>query len=261
MFQGRISQFSTPRLRFVPARLVGLSSVTSYAALRITCYLRMVIVDQLKVPPGLVPSLLQRLVADIMGRLKTQAKHAVTLCYNTPLPSVATQLFSMPKVVCIYHFSLPDPPSPNTSQLSQNSIRQGGQCQQQGRKGGQLPASAPGADGLCTWGETETQLNQAISCKATNDLHEAARRNCNINIIHTAVALVPNNVQSSLISHTSSVATLCVASSHSLLQKWQKISQNTNYVTDGFAYVCLIRIYWLKWFWFKEITSSTLSVA
>lgn len=150
MFQVRISQFSTPRLRFVPTHLVGLSSVTSCAALCIICYVRMVRVDQPEVPPGLVPCLLQRPVANIVGRLKTQAKHTVTLRYNTPLPSVTTQQLPVPKVVCVYHFSLPGSPSPNTSHLCQNSIRQEGQCQQQGRQGGPLPFSfSPSV--FCIW--------------------------------------------------------------------------------------------------------------
>lgn len=71
------------------------------------------------------------------GNLKTHRKHAATLCYNTPLPSVTIQLFSVPKVVCIYHVSLPGPLSPNTSLLYQHPMRQGGQ----GKKGGQHPSS------------------------------------------------------------------------------------------------------------------------
>lgn len=103
---------------------------------------------QTKVQPGLVPSLLQRPVADIMGIVKTQGEHAATLHYNTPLPSVTTQRF---------HISLPGPPCPNTSQACQHPIRQGGKHCQQGRKGGQLPSSfSPSM--FCVWSRRAMHL-------------------------------------------------------------------------------------------------------
>lgn len=192
--QGRISQFSIPRSRSVLTHSVWLSSGTSCASLCIICYLRMVIVDQTKVPPGLIPSLLQRPAAHTVGIVKTQGKQAVTLHYNIPSPSVTTQLFSVPKMVCIYHVSLPGPMSPNTL-----SGREGNVAHKEGKEGDFLPASAlpssaSGADGLHAWGETETQLNQAIPCKARNGLHKASQRRRKTNITHTAIALVPNNV-------------------------------------------------------------------